>query len=59
MQQAKATRPVKVKPPEPPTEPTNKYGRKERVGKPKLDTTKTVTQIGLGGLEVITAKGTN
>ena len=59
MQRAKATRPVKAKPPEPPTEPTNKYGHKERVGKPKFKTTKTVTEVGLGGLEVITAKGTN
>lgn len=56
MQKAKATRPVKANPP---AEPTNKYGRKERVGKPKFKTTKTVTEVGLGGLEVITAKGTN
>lgn len=59
MQNVKATRPVKAKPPNPPTEPTNKYSQKERVGKPKFNTTKTVTQVGLGGLEVITAKGTN
>jgi len=56
MQRAKATRPVKAKPPEP---PTNKYAQKERVGKPKYKTSKTVTKVGLGGLEVITAEGTN